>query len=67
VSAEAHATAPTRLFLKCLLVAVTTPKGYLFFSAILPQFVNPQAPQLPQYIILARTFATIGGHSTEHR
>jgi threonine/homoserine/homoserine lactone efflux protein len=61
VSTEARATAPARLFLKCLLVAVTNPKGYLFFSAILPQFVNPQAPQLPQYIILALTFATIDG------
>jgi threonine/homoserine/homoserine lactone efflux protein len=50
-----------RLFLKCLLVALTNPKGYLFFSAILPQFVNLQAPQLPQYILLALTFATIDG------
>ena len=50
-----------RLFLKCLLVALTNPKGYLFFSAILPQFVNPQAPQLPQYILLALTFTLIDG------
>lgn len=50
-----------RLFLKCLLVALTNPKGYLFFSAILPQFVNPQAPQLSQYIVLALTFTLIDG------
>src|SRR5688500_7390277 len=50
-----------RLFLKCLLVALTNPKGYLFFSAILPQFVNPQAPQLSQYVLLALTFTAIDG------
>ncbi len=52
---------PYRIFLKCLLVALTNPKGYLFFSAILPQFVNPQAPQLPQYVLLALTFTAIDG------
>jgi threonine/homoserine/homoserine lactone efflux protein len=50
-----------RLFLKCLLVALTNPKGYLFFSAILPQFVNPQAPQLSQYALLALTFTALDG------
>jgi threonine/homoserine/homoserine lactone efflux protein len=55
------AVQPYRLFLKCLFVALTNPKGYLFFSAILPQFVNPQAPQSPQYILLALTFAMIDG------
>ena len=52
---------PYRVFFKCLLVALTNPKGYLFFSAILPQFVNPQAPQLSQYILLALTFTLIDG------
>lgn len=51
----------SQLFLKCLFVALTNPKGYLFFSAILPQFVNPQAPQIPQYILLAVTFAAVDG------
>jgi threonine/homoserine/homoserine lactone efflux protein len=52
---------PYRVFLKCLLVALTNPKGYLFFSAILPQFVNPHAPQLPQYVLLALTFTAMDG------
>src|SRR5437660_418407 len=30
---------PRALFLKSFLVAVTNPKGYLFFSAFLPQFI----------------------------
>ena len=54
-------TQPYRIFLKCLLVALTNPKGYLFFSAILPQFINPQAAQVPQYALLALTFTLIDG------
>lgn len=47
------------VFLKSFLVAITNPKGYLFFSAFLPQFVVPQLPQFPQYLALAVTFALI--------
>ncbi len=47
------------VFLRSFLVAVTNPKGYLFFSAFLPQFVAPEQPQLPQYVVLAVTFAAI--------
>jgi threonine/homoserine/homoserine lactone efflux protein len=47
------------IFLRSLLVAVTNPKGYLFFSAFLPQFIVPTEPQLVQYVALAVTFATI--------
>lgn len=36
-------------------------QGYLFLSAILPQFVKPQVPQLPQYVLLALTFTAIDG------
>jgi threonine/homoserine/homoserine lactone efflux protein len=47
------------IFTRSLLVAVTNPKGYLFFSAFLPQFIVPTEPQFPQYVALAVTFATI--------
>lgn len=47
------------IFLKSFLVAVTNPKGYLFFSAFLPQFINPAAAQFQQYAILALVFASI--------
>lgn len=45
------------LFLKSFLVAATNPKGYLFFSAFLPQFIDPAAPQAQQYAVLALVFA----------
>lgn len=47
------------IFLKSFLTAVTNPKGYLFFSAFLPQFIDAAAPQAPQYFELAVTFATL--------
>ncbi|PST18741.1 LysE family translocator [Mesorhizobium plurifarium] len=47
------------IFMKSFLVAVTNPKGYLFFSAFLPQFVDPALPQIPQYVTLALVFASI--------
>jgi homoserine/homoserine lactone efflux protein len=50
---------PRAIFLRSFLVAVTNPKGYLFFSAFLPQFIAPTDPQIPQYIALAVTFASI--------
>lgn len=54
-------TAGTRgaLFFKSFLVAITNPKGYLFFSAFLPQFIDPNQAQVPQYAALAATFALI--------
>jgi threonine/homoserine/homoserine lactone efflux protein len=47
------------LFLKSFLVAVTNPKGYLFCSAFLPQFIDPAMPQASQYLALAIVFASL--------
>ena len=44
------------IFAKSFLVAVTNPKGYLFCSALLPQFIDPAAAQLPQYAAIAAVF-----------
>lgn len=54
----AGSASPRAIFLRSFLVAVTNPKGYLFFSAFLPQFVVPDAPQVPQYAVLALIFAS---------
>jgi threonine/homoserine/homoserine lactone efflux protein len=58
-SSPAAFDSPRAIFLKSFLVAVTNPKGYLFFSAFLPQFVDPTAPQAQQYALLAIVFAAI--------
>jgi threonine/homoserine/homoserine lactone efflux protein len=50
---------PRSLFLKAFLVAVTNPKGYLFCSALLPQFIDPALPQARQYIVIGLLFAAL--------
>lgn len=56
---ESGPSSTSAIFLKSFLVAVTNPKGYLFFSAFLPQFIAPAAPQMAQYATLALIFAAI--------
>lgn len=58
-AAPADLGTPRAIFAKSFLVAVTNPKGYLFFSAFLPQFIDPAAAQAQQYVLLALTFAAI--------
>lgn len=58
-AATGHASRRRTIFLRSFLVAVTNPKGYLFFSAFLPQFIVTNEPQLPQYVVLALVFASI--------
>lgn len=58
VAAPADAAAHA-VFLKSFLVAVTNPKGYLFCSALLPQFIDAAAPQGPQYTVIAIVFAAL--------
>lgn len=48
-----------KVFLKSFLVAVTNPKGYLFCSALMPQFIDPSAAQGMQYAIIAVLFALL--------
>jgi threonine/homoserine/homoserine lactone efflux protein len=50
---------PSRVMLRSFGVAVSNPKGYLFFLALLPAFVQPQRPAIGQYVYLALTFAAI--------
>lgn len=46
-----------RLFAQGMGVALTNPKAILFFSALFPQFIRPEAPVLDQFIGLTLTFA----------
>src|SRR5687768_1323361 len=63
ITQAVHATLshPYHILFKFLHISLTNPKDYLFFSAILPHFVNPQAPQFLQYVLLALTFTAIDG------
>lgn len=56
-AAQPHA--PRAVFARSFLVAVTNPKGYLFCSALMPQFIDPAAPQLPQYVAIGLVFAAL--------
>ena len=40
------------------LVNASNPKGIVFMLAVLPQFIDPAAPQLPQYLMCGATLAT---------
>lgn len=46
-------------FRKSFLVAVTNPKGYLFFTAFLPQFISLSEPLAVQILILGAIFIAI--------
>lgn len=46
-----HGATPRRLVLEGFLVNASNPKGVIFMLAVLPQFIDPSAAQLPQYLI----------------
>ncbi|WP_273828462.1 LysE family translocator [Pseudomonas sp. SBT1-2] len=46
-------------FLRSLFVALSNPKGLLFFSAFLPQFIHPEGDIAIQYATLALVTAVI--------
>ena len=58
---HADAVVPSwrRRVLTGFLTNVTNPKGIIFMVAVLPQFISPTAPLLPQLLILAVTMCTI--------
>lgn len=45
------------LFQQGLLSAMANPKVLLFYGAFLPQFIDPQRALLPQFMVMAATFA----------
>ena len=47
------------LFFDGFTVQISNPKAILFFSALLPQFLNPHAAVVPQIVILGTTSATV--------
>ncbi|MBF7142288.1 MULTISPECIES: LysE family transporter [Pseudomonas] len=49
----------TSLVLRGFLVNVSNPKALVFMLAVLPQFIDPQAPLLAQYLIIGATMVTV--------
>lgn len=60
---DLEANAPTKrggkLFQQGLISAVANPKAILFFSAFLPQFIDPQRSLFIQFVIMAATFVIL--------
>ena len=64
-SHDSDLTAPKKLSAKTLytrglLISLTNPKTLVFYAALFPQFIDAGKPVLPQTIILAVTFVTLG-------
>ena len=47
------------LFFNGFMLQISNPKAILFFSALLPQFLNPHAAVVPQIVILGATSVVI--------
>src|ERR1700754_4263563 len=58
---DTGAPAQRSFFLQGLLVGASNPKALLFFAAFFPQFIQPDAPLAPQFILLSLTFVTGDG------
>jgi len=53
-------TRPAEIFAHAAAVTALNPKSIAFFIAFVPQFMRPEAPLLPQFIILIATFVAVG-------
>jgi homoserine/homoserine lactone efflux protein len=53
--AEAERASPRQRFLTGLFTNLTNPKGIVFMVAVLPQFISPDRPLLPQLAVLLTT------------
>ena len=49
----------TALVVRGFLVNATNPKGLVFFLAVVPQFVVPTTPLLPQYLAIGSTMVVV--------
>ncbi len=59
IRGSAQPRAGWSLFQQGALSALTNPKGLLFFTAFLPQFIDPGRSLFIQFVIMAGTFAAI--------
>src|SRR5471032_3291674 len=50
---------PLALVFRGFLVNISNPKALVFMLAVLPQFINPHAPLLAQYLIIGVTMVVV--------
>lgn len=50
---------PRQLVIEGFLVNASNPKGIIFMLAVLPQFIDPAQPMLPQYLVCAASLVSI--------
>lgn len=50
---------PLNLVFRGFLVNVSNPKALIFMLAVLPQFIDPQAALVPQYLTIAATMVAV--------
>ena len=50
---------PLNLMFRGFLVNVSNPKALIFMLAVLPQFIDPQAALVPQYLTIAATMVAV--------
>lgn len=57
VSDSGEVVTQRQLILKAWMINVVNPKGTVFLLAVVPQFISPSQPLLPQYLIIGATLA----------
>jgi homoserine/homoserine lactone efflux protein len=50
---------PLTLIMRGFLVNISNPKALVFMLAVLPQFIDPHLPLVPQYLIIAATMVCV--------
>ena len=58
-AAERPIGRPLTLVLRGFLVNASNPKAVVFMLAVLPQFIHPQEPLVPQYLIMGVTMIVV--------
>ena len=53
---EGHQAATRSHYVSGFIVGASNPKAIVFFTALFPQFIDTDAPLMPQYLIFASTF-----------
>lgn len=58
---EAARSSLKMLWLQGFLTSATNPRAVVFFAALFPQFISPEAPFWPQFLILSATYIALDG------